>query len=55
VYASRSGTKLATTVVSAIVDIGAVLGARPTYAGFTASSGQLRAAQDVLSWHLVEV
>jgi Legume lectin domain len=54
VYASRGGTRPATPVVAAIVDIGAVLGARPGYAGFTASTGQLRAAQDVLSWYLLE-
>lgn len=49
VFESQAATKPATALVSATVDLGAVVGPS-AYAGFTAGTGGLDANFDVLSW-----
>jgi hypothetical protein len=45
-----SGTATASPLIRQSIDIGAVLGADSAYVGFTGSTGDLTAVQDILSW-----
>jgi hypothetical protein len=53
VYVSRSASRPPGPLVTATVDIAAVVGDQPAYVGLTAGCGASCGPQEVLNWHLL--
>jgi chitosanase len=51
VYVSRSASRPPSPLVTATVDIAAIVGNGPAYVGLTAGCGAFCGVQDVLNWH----